>query len=245
MKKIKRLGPGTTLEIEDTRHRRISRLFPGAISIGGPDLKRSRSGIIQWTPKWTEDGVVVGSFVYFSRGIWRLCQPLLGIDAPLIAGGAFPPTSCLPGVPWQNSLGTTGPHFNLSSTTQKFPMFTNAITTPNMNDTAANWCYGTGSWLTGNEISGSPYVAGGPNVPGPSVLNDAGTIRYTFGDIILASAVISGIHGGVICDSAAVVGGHAAIHTLFNFGDDFSVDGTDFIISPSDEGAWFWPVNNG
>jgi hypothetical protein len=245
MRKVKRLGKGTFLEIVDTKKSRNYILRPGPIEIGGDDIRRSRSGIVQWTPKTSENGLVLGEFVYKVRGLWRICKPMEGIDAPLVAGGAFPLTSCLPGDPIRNTL-TGGQYFNLESLTQKLPMFTNAITSPTMNNpTATDWCYGVGSWDATHEVSGTSYSAGGPTVPNPSLLNDGGILRYKFNDILLSQATITGIHGGVICDTSKAISGHPAIHTLLNFGDDFSVDGTDFVVSPSSEGAWFWGVNQG
>jgi hypothetical protein len=81
--------------------------------------------------------------------------------------------------------------------------------TPNKADTAANCAYGAGQWVTGNEVTGTNWSAGGVSVGSTKTWTiDTGSSSLCFqvtaptaGQTSTATVTLSGFYGLLVYDS--------------------------------------------
>jgi hypothetical protein len=89
----------------------------------------------------------------------------------------------------------------LASDSFKLALFGNTPT-PNYSDTLANCVYGAGQWVTGNEIIGTGWAAGGVVLGTPALTESpAGTLKWTAVAVSVATTTLVGVYGGLIYDA--------------------------------------------
>ena len=103
---------------------------------------------------------------------------------------------------------------DLSSTGNKWALFTNSITPNFTTDTA----YGAAPY-DANEVSGTGYTAGGAAVASPTLTGSSGVITYDQADTSWASSTITGARCALLY--ADGLAGNNAI-CLVDFGADYS-----------------------
>lgn len=81
----------------------------------------------------------------------------------------------------------------------------NTTPTPNKNDTLANNTYLVGQWVTGNEITGTGYSAGGTQLLSPAHTFGSGTSQMTGANPAWTTATVSGVFGCLVYDSTITV----------------------------------------
>jgi hypothetical protein len=102
--------------------------------------------------------------------------------------------------------------------------------TPNKNDTAANICYLAGQWVTGNEVTGTNWAAGGQALTGKAYTLGTGTVAFTATNTSVSTATISGAYGDLVYDNS-ITSPNAKLGLCFNyFGGSQSVTAGTFTI---------------
>jgi hypothetical protein len=86
--------------------------------------------------------------------------------------------------------------------TFKVALYNNTVT-PNFSDTLANAVYLSGQWVTGNEVSGTNWPAGGVNLTTPAMTEvPAGTLSWTCANVSVATTTLAtSIYGCLIYDN--------------------------------------------
>lgn len=102
--------------------------------------------------------------------------------------------------PWTNTLKATTP-FNLTSDSLKVALYNNTPT-PNYSDTLANSVYLVGQWVTGNEVTGTNWAAGGVVLAG-AALSESPTrsIMFTGTAVSVATTTLTGVYGCLLFDN--------------------------------------------
>jgi hypothetical protein len=77
----------------------------------------------------------------------------------------------------------------------------NTTPTPNKNDTLANNTYLVGQWVTGNEITGTGYTAGGVALSTLGHAFGSGTAQFTAANPAWTSATLAAVFGCLVYDS--------------------------------------------
>jgi hypothetical protein len=72
--------------------------------------------------------------------------------------------------------------------------------TPNKNDTLANNTYLAGQWVTGNEITGTGYSAGGATLSSKTHTFGSGTSQMLAGNPAWTTATLSAVYGCLVYD---------------------------------------------
>ena len=124
---------------------------------------------------------------------------------------------------WIDILDATQLAIDLSLTTHKVAMYTNALTPNYSTDTA----YSAAPY-TSNQVSGTGYTAGGTTIGSTTVTESPpGTLMWDGADVAWASSTISSARGGLIYADA--LAGKNAI-CFVNFGADYSTTSGTFTI---------------
>jgi hypothetical protein len=91
--------------------------------------------------------------------------------------------------------------------------------TPNKADTVGNTGYNTGQWVTGNEITGTGYTAGGATLASKANTIDSGSssLCFTAGNPSWTSATLSNVYGDLIYDASITATGSTVIKQGFCF----------------------------
>jgi hypothetical protein len=130
------------------------------------------------------------------------------------ASGLFVPT-------FLDILDATQLAVNLVGDTVKCAMITNS-STPNF-DTHDEWAD-----LSGNEVSGTAYSAGGSALASKALTGSSGTIKFDADDVAWSTSTISSARAAVIYDDT--LSGDKLI-CLVNFGADYSSANGTFTIT--------------
>jgi len=131
---------------------------------------------------------------------------------------------------WTTAAPTT--YSSLSADTIDCALFTNTGT-PDKTAAVASTGYNTGQWVTGNEISGTGYTAGGATLGTKAFAVDSSSssIYFTSATPSWTSATISGAFGDLVYDFTISGGTVAKQGLCFNyFGGSQSVTSGTFTI---------------
>jgi len=137
------------------------------------------------------------------------------------ASGLFLPT-------FLDVLDGTQLAVNTGSDTFKCGMVTNS-STPDF-DTHDHW-----SDLSGNEVSGTGYTAGGAALTSVTLTGSSGTITFDAADVSWTSSTINDARAAVIYDDTLT---NDPLIALVNFGSDYSSANGTFTITWSGSGIW-------
>ena len=114
------------------------------------------------------------------------------------------------------------------SDTFKCAMITNS-STPNF-ETHDHW-----SDLSGNEVSGTGYTAGGAALTSITLGNDSGTLKFDAADTSWTTATISSARAAVIYDDTLA---NDPLICLVDFGADYASSAGTFQITWNASGIW-------
>ena len=117
---------------------------------------------------------------------------------------------------------------NTGSDTIKVAMITNS-STPNF-ETHDHW-----SDLSGNEVSGSGYSAGGAALASITLGNASGTLKFDAADTSWTTATISSARAAVIYDDTLT---NDPLICLVDFGADYASSAGTFQITWNASGIW-------
>ena len=117
---------------------------------------------------------------------------------------------------------------NTGSDTIKVAMITNS-STPNF-ETHDHW-----SDLSGNEVSGTNYSAGGVALASITLANASGTLKFDAADTTWATATISSARAAVVYDDTLT---NDPLICLVNFGADYASSAGTFQITWNASGIW-------
>lgn len=116
---------------------------------------------------------------------------------------------------FRDSLNATQMALDLTSTSNKWALFTNTVT-PNYNTDTA---YGTAPY-NANEVTGTGYTAGGVAVASPTLTASAGGIlTYDQADLSWANSTLTGVRCALLYANALTP--KAAV-CLVDFGQDYA-----------------------
>jgi len=112
----------------------------------------------------------------------------------------------------------------MSSDTIKTALFNNSVT---QSQDSSQTYLGTG-WVTGNEVTGTNWSAGGPTLASSAldVYNGTG-VQFVGNNISVASTTLSGAYGAVVYDSTV----SDFILAVFAFGGSYSTTAGTFAIT--------------
>lgn len=107
--------------------------------------------------------------------------------------------------PWIGTLtGTALQQFKWPTDSIKVALYNNTPT-PNFSDTLANTAYLAGQWVTGNEVTGTNWAAGGPAgaVLASATITESPTrtLMFDANDISVATTTLSGVYGCLVYDN--------------------------------------------
>ena len=118
--------------------------------------------------------------------------------------------------------------YDLPGDSHKVALFDN-VTVPDVDATAGNNIYGSGTWTTGNECSDSTnWDAGGEPLPTPTLVRATGVLTFDGEDVSQggASCTLADVYGSAIFDTTVTNAG-----ICFNdFGGVQAVTSGDFTI---------------
>lgn len=117
---------------------------------------------------------------------------------------------------------------NTGSDTIKVAMITNS-STPNF-ETHDHW-----SDLSGNEVSGTNYSAGGVALASITLANASGTLKFDAADTTWSTATISSARAAVVYDDTLT---NDPLICLVNFGADYASSAGTFQITWNAAGIW-------
>ena len=117
---------------------------------------------------------------------------------------------------------------NTGSDTIKVAMITNS-STPNF-ETHDHW-----SDLSGNEVSGTNYSAGGVALASITLANASGTLKFDAADTSWTTATISSARAAVVYDDTLT---NDPLICLVNFGADYASSAGTFQITWNASGIW-------
>ena len=117
---------------------------------------------------------------------------------------------------------------NTGSDTIKVAMITNS-STPNF-ETHDHW-----SDLSGNEVSGTNYSAGGVALASITLANASGTLKFDAADTSWTTATISSARAAVVYDDTLT---NDPLICLVNFGADYASSAGTFQITWNAAGIW-------
>ena len=117
---------------------------------------------------------------------------------------------------------------NTGSDTIKVAMITNS-STPNF-ETHDFW-----GDLSGNEVSGTNYSAGGVALASKTLANASGTLKYDAADTTWSTATISSARAAVVYDDTLT---NDPLICLVNFGADYASSAGTFQITWNASGIW-------
>lgn len=121
----------------------------------------------------------------------------------------------------------------LPADTVRCALFNNSVT-PDRTVLAASSGYNTGTWTTGNEVTGaSEWVAGGRALTADNFGQNGGTINYAAANLTgTATVTMSGIYGCLIYDDSVTGGTVANQGVCYNyFGGSQSVTSGTFSVN--------------
>lgn len=102
--------------------------------------------------------------------------------------------------------------------------------TPNKTDTAANICYLAGQWVTGNEVTGTNWAAGGQTLGTKAYAIATGSVGFTAANVTVSNVTIAGAYGTLVYDNS-ISAPNAKLGLCFNyFGGTQSVTAGTFTI---------------
>lgn len=131
---------------------------------------------------------------------------------------------------WTTAAPTT--FSSLSADTINCALFGNSVT-PDKTAAVASTGYNTGTWTTGNEISGTGYTAGGAALASKAFAIDTGSssICFTAANVSWTGATLSAVYGDLVYDNTITAGTVAKQAMCFNyFGGTQSVTSGTFTI---------------
>lgn len=140
---------------------------------------------------------------------------------------------------WTTAAPTT--YSSLSADTINCALYGNTGT-PDKTAAVGSTGYNTGQWVTGNEISGTGYSAGGSALASKAFAIDSGSssICFTAANVSWTSATLSAVFGCLVYDNTITGGTVAKQGLCFNsFGGSQSVTGGTFTV------AWATPGGGG
>jgi hypothetical protein len=129
---------------------------------------------------------------------------------------------------FRDILDSTQMAVDTGSDTFKCAMITNS-STPNF-ETHDHW-----SDLSGNEVSGSGYSAGGAALTSITLGNDSGTLKFDAADTSWTTATISSARAAVIYDDTLA---NDPLICLVDFGADYASSAGTFQITWNASGIW-------
>ena len=129
---------------------------------------------------------------------------------------------------FRDILDSTQMAVDTGSDTFKCAMITNS-STPNF-ETHDHW-----SDLSGNEVSGSGYSAGGAALTSITLGNASGTLKFDAADTSWTTATISSARAAVIYDDTLA---NDPLICLVNFGADYASSAGTFQITWNASGIW-------
>ena len=129
---------------------------------------------------------------------------------------------------FRDILDSTQMAVDTGSDTFKCAMITNS-STPNF-ETHDHW-----SDLSGNEVSGTGYTAGGAALTSITLGNDSGTLKFDAADTSWTTATISSARAAVIYDDTLA---NDPLICLVNFGADYASSAGTFQITWNASGIW-------
>ena len=129
---------------------------------------------------------------------------------------------------FRDILDSTQMAVDTGSDTFKCAMITNS-STPNF-ETHDHW-----SDLSGNEVSGSGYSAGGAALASITLGNASGTLKFDAADTSWTTATISSARAAVIYDDTLT---NDPLICLVNFGADYASSAGTFQITWNASGIW-------
>jgi len=102
--------------------------------------------------------------------------------------------------PWINTLKSVTP-FNLTGDAFKCALYNNTPV-PNFSDAIANCVYLVGQWVTGNEVVGTNWVAGGVALTAPALTESpTRTLMWTTANVSVATTTLTNVYGVLIYDN--------------------------------------------
>ena len=129
---------------------------------------------------------------------------------------------------FRDILDSTQMAVNTGSDTFKVGMITNS-STPNF-ETHDHW-----SDLSGNEVSGTNYSAGGVALASITLANDSGTLKFDAADSTWTTSTISSARAAVVYDDTLT---NDPLICLVNFGADYASSAGTFQITWNASGIW-------
>tara|TARA_Y100000031_G_scaffold2229_1_gene2706 strand:+ start:2248 stop:2691 length:444 start_codon:yes stop_codon:yes gene_type:complete len=129
---------------------------------------------------------------------------------------------------FRDILDSTQMAVDTGSDTFKCAMITNS-STPNF-ETHDHW-----SDLSGNEVSGTGYTAGGAALTSITLGNASGTLKFDAADTSWTTATISSARAAVIYDDTLT---NDPLICLVNFGADYASSAGTFQITWNASGIW-------
>ena len=129
---------------------------------------------------------------------------------------------------FRDILDSTQMAVDTGSDTFKCAMITNS-STPNF-ETHDHW-----SDLSGNEVSGTGYTAGGAALTSITLGNASGTLKFDAADTSWTTATISSARAAVIYDDTLA---NDPLICLVNFGADYASSAGTFQITWNASGIW-------
>lgn len=104
--------------------------------------------------------------------------------------------------PWISFFkGTAGSVWDLDSDAIKVALYNNTPT-PNFSDTLANSVYLVGQWVTGNEVTGTNWAAGGVALASITITESpTRSIMYDAADVSVATTTLSSVYGCLVWDN--------------------------------------------
>lgn len=136
---------------------------------------------------------------------------------------------------------TAGVVFDLDTDVFKIALYNNTPT-PNYSDTLANSVYLVGQWVTGNEVTGTNWAAGGVALSSPTVTESpTGTIMWNASNVSVATTTIAtSIYGCLIYDSTLTT--KYALCAIPFSGGPYGTSAGTFGITWAGGGIWNWDV---
>lgn len=114
--------------------------------------------------------------------------------------------------------------------------------TPNKTDTAANICYLAGQWVTGNEVTGTNWAAGGQTLGTKAYAVSSNSAAFTAANVSVSTATITGAYGDLVYDNS-ISSPNAKLGLCFNyFGGSQSVTAGTFTIQWNAAGVFNFAV---
>lgn len=109
--------------------------------------------------------------------------------------------------PWIGKLqGASGQNFQLGTAgtpdTFKVALYNNTVSTAPYSAALASAVYLVGDWVTGNEVSGTGWAAGGQTLSTPATTESpTGTIMWTAGNVSVSGTTLSNVFGCLVYDN--------------------------------------------